>query len=87
MAAQLAEVVQLYETNASNIAGMLREAATNIGAETDEDDRTKAVIAVQLTESGGVQIYGWGKTDTLQAIGTLQLGVARLTRDHLGATE
>lgn len=87
MAAKLAEVVTIYETNASNIADMMREAAGNIETETDENDRTKAMIAVQLTESGAVQIYGWGKTDTMQAIATLQLGVGRLVRDTLGDPE
>lgn len=81
----LAEVIPIYETNASNVADMLRQAAGNIEAETDADDRTQAVIAVQLLESGTVQIYGWGKTDSMKAIGTLQLGVARLTTDLLNA--
>lgn len=48
----LAEVVTLYDTNAANVADMLRGAAENIESETDADDRTEAIIAVQIAESG-----------------------------------
>lgn len=80
---KLAEVHTLYETNARSIPDMLRQAAEGIETETDEDSRTTAVIAVQLAENGEVQVYGWGDTSDIHALGVLQLGIleiARLTR-------
>lgn len=78
----LAEVIPLYETNARSIPDMLRQAADNVEAETEQDIRTKAIIAVQLSESGGIEIYGWGETDELAAIATLQLGLHKLVSGH-----
>ena len=80
----LAEVVTLFKDNASDIAAMLRQAADTIESETDDDARTKAVVAVQLHEDGQIQIYGWGATDSLSAIATLDLGKAKLIRQHFG---
>lgn len=45
--------------------------------------RTKAMVAVQLAEDGTVQVYGWGETDLMSAIGTLHMGIHRLARDDL----
>jgi hypothetical protein len=73
---KLAEVVTFPNENAGNIAAMLRQAANSLEAETEADDRTECIIAVQLCESGGVKVYGWGRTDSVRAIGTLHLGIA-----------
>lgn len=75
---RLAEVVTLYDTNAGDIPGMLRQSADNIEAETDENDRTKVMVGVQVTHGGAVAIYGWGKIDRFTAIGALQAAVAKL---------
>lgn len=72
---KLAEVHTLYETNARSIPDMLREAASNIETEVEGGfSPTIAMVAVQLTENGNVQIYGWGDTDDLRALGLLQRG-------------
>jgi len=82
MKPQLAVVETLYETNCSHIADRLREAAEGIEQEAHEDcSPTEAIIAVQVAENGGIKVYGWGRTDTLKAIGTLQMGIAYLTRE------
>ena len=74
----LAEVVTLYDTNAASIPDMLRQSADSIAAETDDDDRTKAMVAVQVTHDGTVTVYGWGAVDRFMAIGALQAAVAKL---------
>jgi len=56
---KLAEVVTLYDSNASQIPAMLRKRADAIEAETERDDRTVAMIAVEVTDSGDLEIYGW----------------------------
>jgi hypothetical protein len=72
-------VVQMWEhAIAADIAGSLRRAATEVEAETAENDRTVAIIAVQVAETGRVRVYGWGKTDKLRAIGALTLGIAEV---------
>ena len=78
-----AEVITLHSTNASDIAAMLRQAADTIEAETEDDVRTVAIVAVQVAENGQAQVYGWGQTDTLAAIGTLHLGAAKLAAMRL----
>ena len=76
---KLAEVHTLYETNCRSIPDMLRQAADSIETEATEGySPTKAMIAVQLTDNGQVQIYGWGETDDVHALGVLQLGMAEL---------
>lgn len=75
---RLAEVVTLYDTNASDIPGMLRQSADSIEAETDENDRTKAMMGAQMTHDGAIAIYGWGSVDRFTAIGILQAAVANL---------
>ena len=77
---KLAEVHTLYETNARSIADMLKQAAATIETETDDDDRTKSMVTVQIHESGAVQIYGWGETDDVHAIGALHLGIAEILK-------
>ena len=80
---KLAEVITLYDKNASNIAAMMRDAADSIETETDEDNQTEAVVAVQIAANGAVKVYGWGATDSMKAIATLELGKADLIRNHL----
>jgi len=75
---KLAEVHTLYKTNARSIPDMMRQAAESIETETDEHDKTKAMIAVQLSDDGEIQIYGWGETDDLSAIGTLTKAIHQL---------
>jgi L-asparaginase II len=84
----LAEVHTLYRSNCRNIPQMLREAADNIETEADEGySPTKAMIAVQLTEAGAVQVYGWGDTDMIQALGLLHLGLQEIGSIQLIASE
>jgi hypothetical protein len=83
MSAHLAEVVTLYDTNASDIPAMLRQAADTIEA---GEVRT-AAVCVMLTEDGQPDIYGWGKIDSPQAIYMLQLGLAKMLRDILEPPE
>lgn len=54
---------------------MLRQAAHTIENEEAEGFiPTVAMVAVQLSQDGTVQIYGWGDTDDLRAIGLLERG-------------
>ena len=85
---KLAEVIPLYQENCRSIPDMLRKAADNIETESEEGfSPTKAMIAVQISESGSVLVYGWGETDELSAIGTLQLGLHKLVSGHFGEDE
>lgn len=83
----LAEVITLFSENASNIPAMLRQSANSIETETDADSRTVAMIAVQLAENGQVIVYGWGATDSMKAIATLELGKAKMVRELLESVE
>ena len=85
MTAKLSVVETLYDSNASNVPAMLRQAAASIESETDDDDRTKAMVAVQLSHDGTIAIYAWGAVDRFTAIGALQAGVAKacgVVREH-----
>jgi hypothetical protein len=85
---KLAEVSTLYETNCRSIPDMLRTAAASIESEADEGySPTKTMIAVQISENGGVQVYGWGDTDELRALGLLQLGLTKLAAGHFDGDE
>lgn len=75
----VAEVVAIYETNASDIAAMLRQCADSI----DNGAKPKAIVAVAVEEDGSITNYGWGQTNTVEAIATLHLGAAKLTNDVL----
>lgn len=72
---QLAEVHTIYETNASDIAAMLRQAADNIEA---GEPAVRCMVAVAELKEGGIQIFGWGKTDTHRSIALLRMGAAEL---------
>ena len=66
---KLAEVITLHESNARSIPAMLRQAADNI--ETEEGEGycpTSAMVAVQISESGDIQYYGWGDIDDMKAL-------------------
>lgn len=83
MKPELAEVHTLYESNPRSIVDMLRAAADSIGTEEDDPgcSPTTAVVMIQLAENGDVQVYGWGKTDDMHAIGMIELGKSRLIAD------
>ena len=75
----LAEVHTLYATNCRSVPDMLRDAATSIeGEDQDHPNRTVAMIAVQVTGQGEVQVYGWGETDMLHALGSLTAGSQKI---------
>ena len=80
----LAEVTTLFDANCRSIPAMLREAADSIEAETDSDDRTKAIVAVHVSKSGEVMVYGWGDTDDFHALGSLTAGIAELNANMRG---
>lgn len=74
----VAEVITLYDSNANHIPAMLRKRAEMIEAETEADDRTVAMIAIAVTESGDLEVYGWGDTDDFHCLGVLAMASARL---------
>lgn len=80
-------VVPIYESNARQVVEMLRQAADTIESETGEDDRTVAIAAVQLHESGEIQVYGWGETGTVHACGLLAIGMAEVADIQLNGGE
>lgn len=83
--AELSKVETLYSENCRDIPAMLRQSADNIETEGPEGfARTTAMIAVQLTENGVVQVYGWGDTDTLRAIGLLHCGLNTVVDMQIG---
>lgn len=84
MSKPTAEIVPLYAVNASDVAAMLRQAADSIETEEAEGySPTRAMAAVQISENGGIQIYGWGRTDTMHSLALLHLGVAKLQQHVL----
>jgi hypothetical protein len=74
----VAEVITLYDSNANNIPAMLHKRAEMIEAETEADDRTVAMIAIAVTESGDLEIYGWGDTNDFHCLGVMAMASARL---------
>lgn len=79
-----AEVTTLYESNCRSIPDMLKQAAEAIESESDDDSRTKAMVAVQIHECGTVQVYGWGDTDDVHAIGALHMGISEILKCREG---
>lgn len=72
---KLAEVHVLYEDNARDIAAMLRTAADSIETEREEGfSPTRAMVAVQISAAGKIQVYGWGSTDLTDSIALLEMG-------------
>lgn len=70
---RLAEVVTLRETNASDIAAMLRQCAQSI----DDGAKPKSIVAVVTEDDGSISLYGWGATDSVDTLATLQLAVVQ----------
>jgi hypothetical protein len=79
----LAAVATLYETNASDIAGMLRQCADSI----DAGANPQSIIAIATEDDGSLTIYGWGATNSMDALATLQLAVHKQARMMLGGDE
>jgi hypothetical protein len=69
----LAEVKTLFETNASDITAMLRQCADSI----DEGADPKSIVAVVTEGDGSLTIYGWGQTDSVDTLATLQLAIVQ----------
>lgn len=80
----LAEVVTLYDTNCRDIPEMMRGSADMIELEAEQGIQTEAMLGIRLTDSGGVEIYGWGDCDNLKAIALLQLAMMSITSSTLG---
>ena len=36
------------------------------------------MVAVQVSKGGTIQVYGWGDTDTLHALGALHAGAQQI---------
>ena len=67
----LAEVVTLHETNAADIAAMLRQCADSI----DAGANPKSIVAIVTEDDGSIKLYGWGATDSMDTLATLQLAI------------
>ncbi len=79
----LAEVITLYPDNCRDIVAKLREAADSIESETDDNDRTEAVVSIMMHESGEVTIYGWGDAPSFKAMAMLAIAQAQLATNHI----
>jgi hypothetical protein len=77
--ARIAEVSTLYETNASEIPAILRQAAKSI-----EEEPIKAMIGIAVDNDGGLALYGWGQTDSMDTLATLQLAIVQHANAMLG---
>ena len=81
---QLAEVVPLYETNASDVVAMLRAFADEV--EAGEHGENVHVVSV-ISTCDGLHVRGWGKLDGLTAIANLNLGLAQMVNRTLAELE
>lgn len=79
-----AEIITLFETNCADIPAMLRLAADTVQAETEEHDRTVSMVCIQVHESGDLQIFGWGQSDTRDCIATLAIAQHQLIQGAFG---
>lgn len=87
-APKLSVVETIYESNARSIVDQLRKAADSIESEADEDvSPTTAIVAIQLSENGHIQLYGWGEVDDLKAIGMMERGKFSLLATLDGDTQ
>lgn len=75
----LAEVITLRETNASDIAAMLRQCADSI----DKGANPKSIVAVVTEGDGTLTLYGWGATDSMDTLATLHLAALQLGQSML----
>lgn len=81
----LAEVVTLFEKNASDIPAMLRQSADSIEEWREQGETNiKAMVAVSVDDDGDLSIYGWGATDSLHSLATLQMATVKLSMRMLG---
>lgn len=88
MTAKLAEVHTLYDVNCRSIPAMLRQAADSIETEAEEGySPTKAMVAVQISENGQVQLYGWGETEIFHSIALLEIGKQKLIEAQIMGAE
>lgn len=79
-----ADIITLYQDNCADIPAMLKKAADNIEAETPDHDRTVSMVCLQIHESGDIQIFGWGATDTRDCIATLAIAQHQLIQGAFG---
>ncbi|UQS94842.1 hypothetical protein Pam1_22 [Pseudanabaena phage Pam1] len=79
-----ADIVTLYHANCADIPAMLRHAADNVEVETDDHDRTVSMVCLQVHESGDIQVFGWGATDTRDCIATLAIAQHQLIQGAFG---
>lgn len=85
---KLSVVETIYESNARSIVDMMRMAADSIETEEEEGfSPTQAMVAIQLSESGKIQIYGWGEVDDLKAIAMMERGKFSLLATLDGDTQ
>jgi hypothetical protein len=77
---KLALVETLFETNASDIAAMCRELADSI----DGGANPKAMVGIVVEEDGSLSLYGWGQTDSVHSLATLQLATVKMAQEMLG---
>jgi len=79
-----AEVITLFEANCADIPAMLRQSADNVETETEDNDRTVSMVCLQVHESGDIQIFRWGQTDTKSCIATLTIAQHQLIQGIYG---
>ena len=78
------KVVPLRDVCAKDIAAQFRRMADEL--ESGEIDNFESMVAVG-EYNGDIQIFGWGNTDGMRAIGLLSLGAAKLNREILNELE
>lgn len=61
--------------NLTDIPAMLRQMADEA-----EADPLKAAVLLTVDEDGDVLTYGWGRTDAMQTLATLNIAAHKLTR-------
>jgi hypothetical protein len=76
-----AKLVTLYDTSPSDIPAMLRMAADKIEA---GDPPIKSMIGITVGRNGEVTVYGWGDTNSVDALATMQLAIIKEGRRMLG---
>lgn len=77
--AVLAEVVSLPGNHLDDIAALMEAVAAEVRR---GDLKAVSGACVLLTDEGEVQVFGWGRTDDLHAIGLLHLGIDWLVASH-----
>lgn len=72
------DVHTIYESNFRNIPEMLRQSAKCIEENEAAGIKTSAFVGVQLTSDGDIQVYGWGDTTAMHALGVLTAGTNKI---------